>query len=133
MDETSLSSLLRNVLAAHRIDRWTSVDQSQKLRRKFLAALHHFRVFDPVVLLELTSAASTDSGILHELRSRGAGATCRVVCGPRAFDDKVLPLLDAIGQFCGNVEGALLVCNPRLALYEGEPPKNRFILCRELH
>ena len=48
------------------------------------------------------------------------------------FDGTIRSLADVIRQVFAFVEGTLICCVPgKLAYYEGEAPKNRFILSRE--
>jgi hypothetical protein len=65
------------------------------------------------------------------LERRGAGPTCYIVSTDADLDRTTRDLSDAINQVFAFVEGTIISCVPgRLAYYEGEAPKNRFILHR---
>jgi hypothetical protein len=123
-------SLLRNVLVSSKIERWTTFATSQKRRRKFLEALYHFADFDPAVIVNLPPQLDNASGVLGELRRRGAAESCRVISAHPELDGLTMPLAGAVERIQGSVDGTLIICGPRLAYFEGEPPKNRCILHR---
>jgi hypothetical protein len=103
---------------------------SPKSRRKFVRELYHFHDFDPAVVVELPSAMQS-SGLLEELRRRGAGSTCYMSAHARV-DGKTELLADAVNRVFAFLDGTIISCVPgRLAYFEGEAPKNRFILHRE--
>ena len=63
-----------------------------------------------------------------KLRKRGASGECYLVSVDRKLDGSTRPLADAVRDAS---EGTLVCCVPgKLAYYEGEAPKNRFILHR---
>lgn len=127
MDEIHL---LRNVLVPSKVERWTSFASSPKHRAKLLHALYHFSDFDPDVVVTLPQGLDNSVGVLGELRRRGAAESCRIISANRELDGATMPLADAVDRIQGSIEGTLIICGPRLAYFEGEPPKNRFILHR---
>jgi hypothetical protein len=104
---------------------------SPKRRRSFVRELYHFRDFDPAVVVELPSAMQS-GGLLEELRRRGAGNTCYIMSAHAKVDGKTELLADAVSRVFAFLDGTIISCVPgRLAYFEGEAPKNRFILHRE--
>lgn len=104
---------------------------SLKTRRKFINALYHFSDFDPAVVVKLPASLETQEGVLEELQRRGAGASCNIISTDAGLDGTTMDLSDAVDQVFAFVEGTIISCVPgRLAYYEGEAPKNRFILHR---
>lgn len=102
-----------------------------KRRHRATAALAHFHDLDPSAIVPLESAAQTPAAIESALRSRGAGASCRVISENRAIDGKHLALKLALEKVVGQGMGTLLSCVPgELAYYEGEGPSDRCILAR---
>jgi hypothetical protein len=124
------ADLLRNVLVPSKIERWTTFASSPKRRRQFLHALYHFADFDPDVVVNLPPALDNAPGVLGELRRRGAAESCRIISAHRALDGSTMLLADAVDRIQGVIDGTLIICGPRLAYFEGEPPKNRCILQR---
>jgi hypothetical protein len=123
-------SLLTNVLIQTKVERWTTFAASPKNRRKFLNALYHFTDFDPAVVVELPAQLDTATGIIGELRRRGAAESCSIVSVDPELDGATMPLADAIERVHAFAEGTVVICGTGLAYYEGEAPKNRFILHR---
>jgi len=112
-------------------ERYAGFLGSAKARRKFSDALYHFNDFDPAVVVELPASLETREGVLKELQRRGAGPTCYIISTDADLDRTTSDLSDAVNQIFAVVEGTIISCVPgRLAYYEGEAPKNRFILHR---
>ncbi len=64
-----------------------------------------------------------------ELRRRGAGELCYIVSANTELDRTTRGLADAINRVFAFAEGTMVSSVAgRLAYYEGEAPKNRFIL-----
>ena len=128
MDE---QTVVASFVIPSKVARYSTFVRGSKTRRKFIEHLYHFSDFDPAVVVRLPGARETSDDILHELRSRGASNSAYVISTNKAFDRKTIPLEQAIRDICALVEGTIVVCGPKLAYYEGEVPKNRFILHRQ--
>jgi len=129
MDELDIVNAF--VVPAKR-ERYVGFVSSPKARRKFIEALYHFRDFDPAVIVELPPSLETRDGVLKELQRRGAGHTCYIVSADAELDRTTSPLSDAVDRVFTLVEGTIISCVAgRLAYYEGEAPRNRFILHRK--
>jgi hypothetical protein len=112
-------------------ERYAGFLGSAKGRRKFIDSLYHFNDFDPDVVVEVSSGSATREGVRKELQRRGAGPSCYIISTNANLDRTTSRLSDAVNQVFAVVEGTTISCVPgRLAYYEGEPPKNRFILHR---
>lgn len=111
--------------------RYAAFVSSAKARPKFLRELYHFGDFDPACIIELGGSTHSAAGLIAELRRRGATDDCYVISNDDSLDGATKPLADVITQVFAFVDGSLVCCVPgRLAYFEGEAPKNRFILHR---
>jgi len=111
--------------------RYVGLLNSKKGRLKFLERLYHFPDFDPRCIVELSGASDTASGLIAELRRRGAAEQCYVMSVSEDMDGVVGPIEELIREVFASVEGTIVCCVPgSLAYYEGDAPKNRLILHR---
>ena len=109
--------------------RYAAFVSSSKDRAKFLRGLHHFGDFEPACVVPLSGRSDSADGLVAELRRRGAADPVYLVSALRELDGQVMPLDEAIREVFAMAEGTIVCCAPgRLAYYEGEAPKNRFIL-----
>jgi hypothetical protein len=105
--------------------------RSPKRRRKVLDSLYHFRDLDPRFLVEIPPSDQHAEAIAALLAQRGAPSQCHVVSTDRELDGRDLPLVEALSRIVGFGQGALVSCVPgRLGYFEGEWPKDRYILDR---
>lgn len=105
--------------------------RSPKRRAKVLARLYHFRDLDPRFLVEIAPSDQHADAIATLLTERGAPSQCHLISSDRDLDGQDLPLIEALKQIVGFGEGTLVSCIPgRLGYFEGESPKDRFILER---
>lgn len=128
MDETEI---VAGFIERSKRERYAKFLRSATARPKFVRTLYHFGDFDPAVVVELPASLETRGGVLRELQRRGAGRTCYIISADPDLDRTTTELSIAVDKIFGLVEGTLLSCIPgRLAYYEGEAPKYRFILHR---
>jgi hypothetical protein len=121
--------LVETFVVPEKRERYKGFLSSPKRRRKFLDELYHFHDFIPGCEIELRGPTNTAEGLIADLRRRGAHADCYVMSVDKDFDGSTRPLADVIRHVFTSIEGTLICCVPgRLAYYEGEAPKNRFIL-----
>jgi hypothetical protein len=112
-------------------ERYRGVLASRRTRKKFLAELYHFDHFDPAVVVALPTSVRSAQDLLLELRSRGAGERCYIISNVSELDGTSPALSEAVDRVFGVLDGTIISCVPgSLAYYEGEAPKNRFILHR---
>jgi hypothetical protein len=111
--------------------RYVELLNSKKGRLKFLERLYHFSDFDPSCIVELSCGSDTANGLIAELRRRGAAEQCYVMSVSEDLDGSIQPIEGLIREVFASVEGTIVCCVPgSLAYYEGDGPKNRFILQR---
>lgn len=123
--------LVETFVIADKRERYAGFLSSPKRRKKFLNELYHFGDFVPGGKIELRGPTDTADGLLAELRRRGARGDCYVISVDKGLDGSTAPLVDVVPKVFASVEGTLICCVPgKLAYYEGEGPKNRFILAR---
>jgi hypothetical protein len=126
--ETALVSAF--VLPAKR-DRLLGFLANPKRRRKLLDLLHHFADLDPRYLVEIAPRHQNAETIAALLTKRGAPLECHLISTDRELDGRDITLTHALSQIVGFGEGTLISCIPgRLGYFEGEGPKDRFILER---
>ena len=131
METTAATEFIMAFVVPQKRERYAGFLQSPKRRLRFLRELYHFSDFDPESILPISGACDTAEGLLSELRKRGAPATCQIISVRPDLDGAMKKLSETIHEVFAVAEGTIVICIPgRLAYYEGEAPKNRFILAR---
>lgn len=96
--------------------------------RRYLA---HFQALDPRYARQVPPGQQDPPTIRRLLEARGAPPTCHVFSEDPELDGQELALADALERIIGQGMGTLLSCVPRrLGYYEGEEPRERYILER---
>lgn len=104
---------------------------SAKGRAKLRAWLAHFHDLDPRYAHPLPDDVHTPAEIASLLRSHGAPPMCYVLSEESGIDGRELPLEQALDRVVGLGMGTFFSCVPgRLAYFEGEEPRERYILER---
>jgi hypothetical protein len=125
--------LVRTFIVPTKRERYAGFLASPKLRPKFLGALYEFHDFDPASVVDLAGPTDSARGVIAELRRLGAPEDCYVISNNDDLDGATKPLVEVIERVFAVVDGTLICCVPgRLAYFEGEAPKNRFILHRHV-
>jgi hypothetical protein len=133
MNATAESDFIEAFVVPDKRERYVSFLNSPKRRPKFLRELYHFRDFDPACLVSVAGPSDSAEGLISELRRRGAPVECRVISVQADLDGAIRPLAEVIRAVFALVEGTIVVCIPgKLAYYEGEAPRNRYILDRKV-
>lgn len=122
------AQLIKPFISESKRERYCGFLASPKKREKFLQELYHFGDFNPDVVVRLAGKDETAEGILKELRARGAKDICYIISTDKEIDGKTLSLLDAVQRVAAYIEGTIIFCGPKVAYYEGEAPRNRYIL-----
>ncbi len=102
-------------------ERYLHLLASPKRRREILDRLNHNLDFDPkyAVLVPYEFRATAKTAQL--LRTRGAGATCRVIADTLDADRLDLPLQEALARIIAHDFGSVLCCLPgQIAFYKPE-------------
>ncbi|HEY1678827.1 MAG TPA: hypothetical protein VGG04_14020 [Candidatus Sulfotelmatobacter sp.] len=122
-------ALIAAFVKRNKRDRYREILSNPRLRRKFTGALAHFADFDPRFRLPFPSNKLFINNIAIELQKRHSPGIVFVVAEDPAFDQRELPLLEALTQIVGRGMGAIVSCIPgRFAFVETED--ERFILER---
>jgi hypothetical protein len=131
-DESGIEiDIIQTFVVPAKRERYLGFVRSPRRRPKFLNELYHFSGFDSACVVPLDWRSDSAEGLLEELRRRGAGKECRIVSVRDELDGATMPLEKAITEIFAFAEGTIVSCiRSRLAYYEGEAPKNRFILER---
>ena len=120
---------IRSFVCGPKQDRYLSFIGNQNRREKFLRELYHFHDLEPSCLVQIPSGQQNQSNILQLLKARGAGDNCYAISTHGAIDGRTLPISEALSEVIGQGHGTFLSCVPgRLAYFEGESAKDRFLL-----
>ena len=126
-------ALINTFVVARKRERYLGFLRSPRRRQDFLRTLYHFSDFDPACIVPLADGKDSADALVSELRRRGAAGECYVISADRDFDGLIGLLESVIVQVHAAIEGSIVCCLPRrLAYYEGESPRNRFILHRQV-
>ena len=129
MDHDCEIALVKAFVVPQKRKRYVGFLSSPGRREKFVRELYHFQDFDPACMVPLSGDNDSDEGLLSELRRRGAGDRCYVISVSKDLDGVAGPLEEIVKKVFAFEEGTIISCIPgQLAYYEGEAPKNRFIL-----
>jgi hypothetical protein len=124
-------ALIRAFVAPERQDRLVGLLGSERGRDKLRGGLAHFAGLDARHVVPIAGSDQSPDGIARLLRGRGAPGTCVLLAEDAALDGQEVGLEEALRQVVGRGMGAFLSCVPgRLAYFEGEGPKERYILAR---
>jgi hypothetical protein len=124
-------ALVRAFLVSAKQQRWLELLAKPKRRLEVLKALAHFSDLDPRYSLSIPAAEQSTIGILELLRAHRAPVDCYLLSENTDFDQRTMPLADALEAVVGMGFGTLVSCVPgRLGYYEGEDPADRRILVR---
>ena len=125
------SALIRAFIAPQRQGRYLGLLTSARGREKLRARLAHLRDLDQRFVCSPPPNEQTPSALARLLRGHGAPEDCVLLAEDSSLDGRRLPLAEALEMVVGRGMGAFLSCIPgRLAFYEGEEPRQRFILKR---
>lgn len=131
MNAAMETEIIEAFVSRERRERCLSLLRSARRRREFLTSLYHFDGFDRRCIAPLHQSVDSASRLLRELRARGAPDDCYVISVDERLDGSTGSLDDVILRVFGLVEGTIVSCvGGTLAYYEGEAPRNRFLLVR---
>ena len=105
--------------------------QSDKGRKKLRSKLAHFADFDPASIVPIAPNQQHPLSIHRLLADLGAGEFCSLISENADWDGLEMSLDTALKEIVGYGFGTVVNCVPgKLAYFEGEGPKHRFILKR---
>lgn len=91
--------------------------------------LAHSPLFRREAIQQIPAANQTVAGIEDLLRNNGAPMECYVISELEGIGGRFMPLTEALAAVVGMGMGSIVSCIPgQLAFYEGEMPKDRYIL-----
>jgi hypothetical protein len=100
-------------------------------RKDVLNRLYRAQDLEPRWMIPIQGADRSAPGIERILRSKGARDECYVLSTRKELDGATMALNQALRAVVGGGGGTLLSCIPgALGYYEGETPKDRWILER---
>ena len=111
--------------------RWLEFLSKPKRRIAFLHRLADDKDFDSHFRLPIPPAQQTPEGIAALLHELHAPASCQLISEMSGIDREDMPLMAALQLVIGARLGTVISCIPgKLAYYEGESPRNRYVLFR---
>jgi len=121
----------RNFIVADKRQRYFSLLESERGRKKLLAGFHHCRDLDTRFAQLIPSNQQSAQSIEVLLKSYGAPKTCYVMSDNLSFDGKEVSLNEALLEIIGADAGALVSCIPgKLAYFEMEGFSERYLLLK---
>lgn len=109
--------------------RWLQLIQSAKGRKKLRSTLAHFGDFDPATMVPIPPNQQHPLMIHQLLTESGAPKVCSLISENADWDGFDMDLDVALKEIVGCGFGTIVNCLPgKLAYFEGEGPKHRFIL-----
>jgi len=124
-------AFIESFVSPKKKDRYLGFVRKTKTRSKFLDKLYHFSDFDDNFVRQIDSPQQTASQILALLTSLGADSSCFVISAHAELDGQSIPLSEALEEIVGHRDGTIVSYTPgRLAYYEGEGLKQRYLLHR---
>jgi hypothetical protein len=125
-------ALLEAFIVPAKRRRYSELLETKHGRDKIRFDLDHFGDLDPRFCRKLEPEEQNVTKILEILRSLGAPEVCYLVSSHRGLDRREMALSEALGEVVGRGLGTFVSCVPgRLAYFEGEAPKERYICHRK--
>jgi hypothetical protein len=111
--------------------RWLEFLSKPKRRSSFLHRLADDRDFDNRCRVPISPAQQTPELVAAQLRKLDAPKACHLISEQPERDGRDMELLAALELVIGSGLGTVISCIPgKLAYYEGETPRHRYVLHR---
>lgn len=121
----------REFIAPEKRERYLSLLESERGRKKLVAGFHHCRDLDHRFATLIPSNRQSAESIEELLRSKGAPQKCYVMSEDQNIDGQELELTEALAKIVGMDAGALISCIPgKLAYFEMEGFSERYLLLK---
>jgi len=121
----------RAFIVPEKRERYLSLLQSRRGRRKLVDGFHHCRDLDNRFARLISSDQQSAQSIEEVLKKQGAPEICYVMAEDPNIDGKEMNLTDALSEIVGMDAGALVSCIPgKLAYFEMEGLGERYLLVR---
>lgn len=120
---------IQGLLDPKKKERYESLYNSIKSRKKFVHALAHNNVFNVRYIHKLKSSEDSVENTLKALTSKGASNIGYVISEDSQLDRKVMPIEDALIKIRWSMRASVVCCIPgKLLYYEDEPPSQRYLI-----
>ncbi|HEY3856750.1 MAG TPA: hypothetical protein VGO67_20385 [Verrucomicrobiae bacterium] len=124
-------AFVRSFILLDKQSRYLEMLASPKRRDGFLDCLNHHLDYDPSYAIQVPSSQQKAASIEALLRQRGAPEICHTISSLSKWDGLDLGLHEALEMVVGYNIGTVLCCTSgRLAYYESEDIRERYILFR---
>ncbi len=121
----------RSFIVHEKCERYLTLLQSQRGRKKLRDSLYHCRDIDKRFAHQLPAADQNSESVARILRSKGAPEKCYLFSTESAFDGREMQLLNALYEIVNSGSGTFVSCIPgKLGYFEFEDMKERYILER---
>lgn len=122
---------VRSFVVPDKRNRYLSLLDSERGRKKILAGFHHCRDLDSRFSQRIPNNQQSAQSIEALLKSHRAPRTCYVMSEDASLDGKEIDLSAALSEIVGMDAGALVSCIPgKLAYFEMEGPGARYLLIK---
>jgi hypothetical protein len=129
MDHTE--AIISAFFKPERAARYMALLSKRDGRTKLRAKLAHLTDLDPRFTHPVAGVNVTPEALERLLKAEGAPSVCYCLSENPELDDRDLSLGDALSRVIGYGMGTILSCVPaRLAYFEGEGPRERYVLRR---
>jgi hypothetical protein len=129
MDHTE--AVISAFIKPERAPRYLALLSKRDGRAKLRAKLAHLADLDPRFARSVAGADATPEALERLLQAQGAPSVCYCLSENSELDNRELSLGDALRQVVGYGMGTFLSCLPgRLAYFEGEGPRERYLVRR---
>lgn len=121
----------RSFIVPEKAERYLTLLQSDRGRKKLRAGLYHCRDIDYRFAKLLGPAEQNAESIERILRSKGAPDDCHLFSADSEFDGREMTLSDALAEVVDSGSGTFVSCVAgKLGYFEFEDMKERYILER---
>lgn len=126
---------LRDFIAAFATEqakrRLLALIETRKGRQTIMSGLDHLNWLDPRCATMVPFGAQTAEDIERMLLAKGAPEACHILSTDPGLNDTRTSLKKALSMVVAGGSGAVVFCIPgRLAYYESEEPRERYVCCR---
>jgi hypothetical protein len=113
--------------------RYVELLTTKRGRDKVRVSLDHFDDLNPIFCKLVPASEQTAAGILSILKGLGAPSKCHLMSSASRLDGREMDLSEALAKVVGGGTGTFVSCIPgKLAYFEGEDPKRRYICHRNV-
>jgi hypothetical protein len=124
-------AIITAFIKPERVPRYMALLAKRGGRAELCARLAHLADLDVRFARLVTGADSTADALERALKAQGAPGMCYCLSEDSELDDREMELGAALARVVGYRVGTFLSCLPgQLAFFEGEGPRERYVLRR---